>query len=349
MKTLRILTFTVSSVVVLSCVWIMSPAAQGWAQEDGPDTVPTTPKAPSTRVQVQPAITGQVNKQVNGAPVKPAAAPKKVERRRNESSGQAALITMEEAREKLISYESVKAEIAEVVTIGNRKIRLKGKYLQGADLQLRFEYEVNVGGTRGSLLEVCDGQILWTYYEVGKQKRVSRRSVRQILEGAGGGPEHLLIAEIGLGGLPGLLASIQRAISFDKQWEQDADGQTFVVVEGTWKPDVRAKFLGANPKETDPLPRHVPDRIRVYYDQKHMFPRRILYLKLDPQSRTHHPMVKLDFQKVEWDVKLDEKAFKYTPPENVPREDMTEHYVKQFAEAKKKADAQKGSQRQKSN
>jgi outer membrane lipoprotein-sorting protein len=325
MKTLRILTFSVSSLMALVCVCFMAPSSLSLAQEES----------------AQKATDGQ-----NPAPktdeAKPAT-PQKVALRRNESSGAAALITMEQAREKLIGYESVRAEIAEVVTIGNRKLRLKGKYLQGTDLQLRFEYEVNVGGTKGSLLEVCDGQILWTYYKAGKQQRVSRRSVRQILEGAGGSAENLLTAEIGLGGLPGLLASIQRAITFDKQWEQDADNQTFIVVEGTWKPQIREKFLGANPKQSDRLPQHVPDRIRVYYDQTHLFPRRILYLKQNPQTNIHHPMVKLDFQKVEWDIELDEALFKYTPPENVPREDTTEHYVKQFAEAKKKAEQKQGS------
>jgi outer membrane lipoprotein-sorting protein len=304
------------------------PASNSWAQEEVKSTKPVVAEAAP---ESKPAALPNQNKQPK----------KKVVLRRNEASGAAALITMEQARDKLIRYKSVKADISEVVTLGNRKIRLSGKYLQGTDLQLRFEFEVNVGGTKGRLLEVCDGQILWTYYEVGKQKRVARRLVRQILNEAGDGPENLLIAEIGLGGLPGLLASIQRAIVFDKQWEQDVGDQTFVVVEGTWTPSNRAKFLGGKPNATDPLPAHVPDRVRIYYDKKHLFPRRVLYLKRDLKTRVHHPMVKLDFLNVEWNIELDKSQFNYTPPENVPREDTTEHYVKQFVEARKKAEEEK--------
>ena len=323
MKTLRILTFAVTSIAALVCVWILSPAVQGLAQEDGQKAVQPATKSDAETSQTQTP------------PQQPAP---KVELRRNEASGAAALITMEQARDKLIGYKSVKSDIVEVVTIGNRKLRLSGKYLQGTDLQLRFEYEVTVGATKGTLLEVCDGQILWTYYEIGKQKRVARRSVRQILDGAGGGPDNLLIAEIGLGGLPGLLASIQRAIVFDKQWEQDVDDRTFVVVEGAWSPQFRTKFLGPQSSENDPLPIFVPDRVRIYYDQTHLFPRRVLYLKQDPQTQVDNPMVKLDFVNVQWDFEVDPMAFNYTPPENVPREDTTEHYLKQFIDAKKKAD-----------
>jgi hypothetical protein len=352
MKTLRILTFVVTSALVIACVWIYSPAAKSWAQEENKQT----PQTPTNAVDEQPqpvsnrdARDGKTTQPVSnrgardGKTTQPAPAKKKVELRRNLASGAAALITMEQAREKLIGYKTVKAEILEVVTLGIRKLRIKGKYLQGSELQLRFEFEVNVGGTKGTLLEVCDGQILWTYYEVGTQKRVARRSVRQILDGAGGGPENVLIAEIGFGGLPGLLASIQRAIEFDKQWEQDVDDQTLIVVEGSWNTIYRAKFLGLKASSTDPLPAHVPDRVRIYYDKKHLFPRRVLYLKQDVQTQVHHPMVKLDFVNVQWNVELDEDAFNYTPPENVPREDTTEHYVGQFVEARKKAEEQKNS------
>ncbi len=252
----------------------------------------------------------------------------KIELRRNQASGAQALVTLEKARTAMLEYKSVAADIVESITLGPRRFRVKGKYLQGTNLQLRLEYEVTVGKTSGTLIEVCDGDILWTWEKVGSDERVTRRKVREILAAAaasGRTPENLLHAELGLGGLPSLIASIQKSVRFDRQWEQDVDKHEFVVLDGTWKPEYRQKL------ETDgQLPPYVPDRVRIYFQKDKLFPRRIAYLKRDPNTQAHQPMVTLDFINVVWNGKVDEKKFSFTPPKGVKREDITELYIDQF-------------------
>ena len=253
--------------------------------------------------------------------------------RHNEKSGASGLVTLGSARDRLISYRSVQAHMFETVDLGLRRFRMKGSYLQGADLKLRLEYDLLVGNTAAHLVEVCDGQILWTHQKIGEEERVTRRNVRQILTAAtsaGKTPQNLLTAELGLGGLPGLLAGIQKSVQLEKQWEQDVNEQTFVVIEGGWKKSFRSKFLGEDAPTDQPLPAFVPDLVRIYFEQESLFPRRILYLKRS-EDGTRRPMVTLDFVDVKWNVELAEDAFNYTPPEKVARQDVTQAYINRFA------------------
>ena len=305
---------------VTVCAWISLSGAHGQdansdsANNPASDTAPSRPAAAPTNDD-------------GSTPEKPSVA------RRNEKSGASALVTLGSARDRLISYRSVQAEMVETVDLGLRRFRMKGSYLQGTDLKLRLEYDLLVGNTEAHLVEVCDGQILWTHQTIGAEERVTRRNVRQILtaaSSAGKTPQNLLTAELGLGGLPGLLAGIQKSVQLEKQWEQDVNEQTFVVIEGGWKMNFRSKFIGEDARSDQPLPAFVPDQVRIYFEQDSLFPRRILYLKR-LEDGTRRPMVTLDFVDVRWDVELADDAFNYTPPEKVARQDVTQAYINRFS------------------
>ena len=304
------------------CVFISQSGAIGQdsnSDDDRPGSAssPADPAGPKTGPKTASEASG-----------KPAAVV-----RRNEKSGASAQVTLESARDRLISYRSVQSQMIETVDLGLRRFRMEGSYLQGTDLKLRLEYDLQIGNTEAHLVEVCDGQILWTHQKIGTEERVTRRNVRQILtaaSSAGKTPQNLLTAELGLGGLPGLLAGIQKSVQLEKQWEQDVNEQTFVVIEGGWKKSFRSKFLGPDADQEQPLPTFVPDQVRIYFEQESLFPRRILYLKRS-EDGTRRPMVTLDFVEVRWDVELAEDAFNYTPPEKVARQDVTQAYINRFA------------------
>lgn len=325
MKSLPVLPIAAFLSVVTVCVWISS---QGAVAQDADE------ESQAASSQNEPAGPKPETKAAGDSTNKP---PKAV--RRNEKSGASAQVTMESARDRLISYRSVKAQIVENVNLGPRRFRMEGSYLQGTDLKLRLEYDLKVGNTAAQMVEVCDGQILWTHQTVGKEQRVTRRNVRQILTAAstaGKTPQNLLTAELGLGGLPGLLAGIQKSVQLEKQWDQDVNDQTFVVIEGGWKKSFRSKFTGPDADKDEPLPAFVPDRIRIYFEKESLFPRRILYMKQD-ESGSRRPMVTLDFVDVEWNVELADDAFDYTPPEKVARQDVTQAYINRFTPPEQEA------------
>jgi hypothetical protein len=241
-----------------------------------------------------------------------------------------ATLILEQARERLISYESIRAELIETVALGGHQFRMKGTYLQGTNLRLRLDCQVQVGETAGKMTEVCDGQILWTWQQIGEKQRVTRRNVRQIERAAsstGMTTQNLLLAELGFGGLPALVASLQKSLKFDRVAEQDVDGLRLIVMDGVWQPEFREQLAGGT---DSPLPSHIPDRVRLYLQKDKLFPRRILYLKQGSKPNRFRPLVSLDFVNVVWDGPLDETAFQFTPPENVRREDITQEYIRRF-------------------
>ena len=240
-----------------------------------------------------------------------------------------AKVTLEQARQRLKAYRSIKARLQETVALGNRRFTVKGAYLQGADLKLRLEFQVKLGDTEGSVLEVCDGQVLWTRHHIGADTRITRRDVSQIQQAAAGAglTDNRLIVELGFGGLPGLFASIEKSMQFDQHKEESVEGRDVIVLEGGWRPQLLKIWKGENPNA--PLPDYVPARIRLYLDAETLFPRRILYLGRNAEQLLR-PMVSLDFTEVQTDVPVPTEAFKFVPPEGVFPVDVTQEYLDQI-------------------
>ncbi len=236
---------------------------------------------------------------------------------------------LEQARQRLKSYRSIKSRLQETVALGNRRFTVKGAYLQGADLKLRLEFQVKLGDTEGSVLEVCDGQVLWTRHHIGADTRITRRDVSQIQQAAAGAglTDNRLIVELGFGGLPGLFASIEKTMQFDKYKEESLEGHNEIVLEGGWRPAMLKSWRGENPNA--PLPDYVPVRIRLYLDAETSFPRRILYLSRNAEQALR-PMVSLDFTEVQTDVPVPADAFKFVPPEGVFPADLTQEFLDQI-------------------
>lgn len=238
---------------------------------------------------------------------------------------------LDQARQRLLSYQTIKAKLVETVALGQRRFTVQGVYWQGrsSDLKLKMEYRVKLGDTEGSILEVCDGQVLWTQHHIGSETRITRRDVRQILNAASesGAPENFITVELGFGGLPGLFASIGKSMQFDQLKNETIDGQKFVVVEGGWQPDMLKLWKGNNPSAA--LPDFVPSRVRLYFDPETLFPRRILYLRRNAEQILR-PIVSLDFRDVQTDVPVPADAFKFTPPDGVFPEDLTKQFLDQI-------------------
>ncbi|WP_417391604.1 LolA family protein [Gimesia sp.] len=242
---------------------------------------------------------------------------------------------LKKAREKLLSYSSIRTQITEKVEIGPKPFVITGNYLQGKDLKLRLEFQVQSqtaeGKPVGTLLEICDGQVLWTEHTIKGNSRVTRRDVQAILNQAELNPQaqsNMLVAELGLGGLPGLLASIQKNMNFVSVSERTISGKTLTVLNGVWKDEFLAQWKGGDPAAPVELPAYVPDAVRIYLDQESLFPRRIVYLKKTKDSL--QSIVTLDFSKVILDSPISETEFAYEPPDGVFPVDITKQYLQQL-------------------
>ena len=307
-------------VVLLAGYWLTVPKV--WGQK-APGNEPPTGNKPATG-------TGSLLAKPTRSPDVPG--PESSEAKR----------ALDQARQRMLSYSSIQAKLVETVALTNRRFTINGTYLQGGggDLKLRLEYQVKLGDTEGSILEVCDGQVLWSRHQIGNDVRISRRDVRQILQAAAdnGLPENLVTVELGFGGLPGLLASIEQSMQFDHFKEDTADGRKLFVIEGGWKPNMLKIWQGKNPEA--PLPDYVPSRIRVYLDGESYFPRRILYLGRNAEQLLR-PKVSLDFSEIQTGVAIPAAKFKFVPPDGVFPEDVTPVFIEQIKQRRQSRETDK--------
>ena len=86
------------------------------------------------------------------------------------------------SQEKLKSLQPFRAEIVETIVVREKTFRAKGKYLQGKGLKLRLEFELEIGRTKGTLVQVCNGKTLWTQNTIGATVQATRRDVPRIIK-----------------------------------------------------------------------------------------------------------------------------------------------------------------------
>ncbi|MFK7820882.1 MAG: hypothetical protein AB8G99_19365 [Planctomycetaceae bacterium] len=266
---------------------------------------------------------------------------------------EAATKVVADAIEGLEKYSSIKADLRESVVMGTRRFVATGKYTQGSDNQLRLTLEiqpieetasVSTDGKKkatrkkktaasepSSVTQVSDGRMLWTEWKTNDTARVERRDLQEIAKAVEGdqrwqSPEQLM-ADLGLGGVPALLTSLQKRMVFQGVRDQEVDGKPFVVVQGRWSEEQLKRF---NAQDPDPiLPPHVPEYVRVFFEKKTMFPRRIMFLKRHPvpQQRLARPMVTLDLTNVELNGPVDPDLFRFAG-DSKNQNDTTEDFIK---------------------
>ncbi len=258
-----------------------------------------------------------------------------------------AITLLREARNRLFERTSVRATLQETVSMGDRKFRASGSYVAGIFPKLRLEFDVQVGQTTGKLLEVCDGTLLWTEQslatEDGKKPTVlvSRTVIDEVLAAVSNSddnPEALLIAGLGMGGVPALLAALERSMTFEALKTDEADGRKFSIIQGRWNTDYQTRFTVKNEKS---LPSYVPDRVRIYIDDETLFPTRILYLKAVPEHpKQYRALLSLEFSDIQLDGPVSEENFRYVPPLNVETRDRTSEFKDLIERANQKSATQ---------
>ncbi len=272
------------------------------------------------------------------AQAKPAAEPQS-------APAQSAANELKRAREAILKYSTIQAQVVETVAIVDRSYKAEGRYLQRGlksnDWHMRLELAMKVGDSEGSLLEVCDGDVLWTSTQIDagrkpgrkdkKEQSLVRRNVTQILEAArkhGEQAEARTIAELGLGGIPGLLAAMEQDMTFTDMKEDTFREHPVVVIQGTWTDAFAARFQ--NPQQQPKsalLPPFVPDSVRISIDRETGFPLRFQYLKKLPGREKQRPMLTFEFHDVAFNQPIDNSEFAYEAPSGLQPLELTKHYL----------------------
>ncbi|MCA8996551.1 MAG: hypothetical protein KDA80_06195 [Planctomycetaceae bacterium] len=265
-----------------------------------------------------------------------------------------AIEILRSAQDRLFQRESVRATISQRVSLGDYKFASTGRYVSGAGFRSRLEYRVELGDLQGTFLEVCDGQILHTRRVVEQigagslaatsvlETQLSRRDIEKILREARNHldvPKAVQAAEIGIGGLPAVLASIERSMILDAVREETVDGASYDVVQGRWDPARQESLLGGLGAFAGQIGQFLPDLVRVYFNRETQFPERFIYLKLASEERqTYRPILKVEFTDIQLDQPIGVGEFSYIAPPGAEEVDETMSFIQmiqQFADEQK--------------
>ena len=260
-------------------------------------------------------------------------------------------------REKLDAIESLQCEIYETVHLSDQRFYATGTYSQASGNRVRLEYQIfpirgvrsddaehlAIGGPpedtgkqkpTAEFSQISDGGVLWTLWKNGDKTRLTRRSIREILEAADQAKDFesaQILEDLGTGGLQTLIARLQTGMEFSKVREQTVGDTRLLLLSGRWTDDAREQYF----KITDPkaaMPEWLPDYVRLFVDAEALLPRRIEYLKKhpNPEQKLVRPLIKLDFRKMSINEVLPEDWFVFTAPEGLPEEDLTLVTVEQI-------------------
>lgn len=293
--------------------------------------------------QAQPEVPSGNPAEAPPSSVTPPAAAVKPDPPIDPEVGAAAAKLLRDARDRLYNYETVRAKVAERSTLGNRRFSAEGTYVTGKFPRLRLEFRVRVGDSEGTLIEVCDGQVLRTTKEIRKlgaggspgeaqEVQVTRKDVEKILRATE--LDNMPVgaiqqAELGLGGLPTLLTSLERTLDFEASTRETWQGRPIIVLQGRWKEEYLRELGSQLGEAASALGGFMPDRVRVCLEEESLFPTRILYLKrVTNEPVTYRALLSLELTDVQIDQPVRPDEFRYVPPRGVNEVDETALYLK---------------------
>ena len=186
----------------------------------------------------------------------------------------------------------------------------------------------------GSLTQVSDGSVLWSYWINGDQKKLTRRNIQEIVEAADQIPNYSSaksLQDLGVGGLQTLVANLQAGMEFGAVREQLVGNTKLLVLSGRWTQKSLTDIFQL-PEDTEArLPEYVPDFVRIYVDAETMLPRRVQYLKKhpNPEQKQIRPLVTLDFRSFKANVQVTDQTFEFVRPEDekLPEADLTSQVI----------------------
>ncbi len=260
---------------------------------------------------------------------------------------------LEAAVRTLESRRSISAKIFQEVDLFDKRLIGSGVYLEqragypsGDHCPLmRLELRIQLGDKTSSLVQVCDGQYLWTYQKLLGRGVLHRLDVARAMQGLrqiGEMPRQDKAGALpGLGGLPKLLRGLHAAFDFYNAQRgmlklQD-DSLPVWQLRGRWKPEMLVKVLpkqkkaieAGKPADLSKLPEHLPDHVLLMLGHDDLFPYRIEYRRSvaeDDDRQSSRTLVTMQLFEVVIDVQIDPNKFHYNPGD-LEFEDETEKFL----------------------
>ncbi|MEI7921778.1 MAG: hypothetical protein WCJ40_07710 [Planctomycetota bacterium] len=173
--------------------------------------------------------------------------------------------------QKVRALQSISADITQTAEILNQKFELKGQYLKAPNQRIRMQLTLSgLDSATGSMLQVCDGEILWDVQQVLESQSYRKRRIGEILKKVNDPRMDVtlreqILAQLGFAGPESLLVGLRKSIKFESMTDDTLNGKKVVIVQGEWKDRASLVAPGQQPLPTNaPLPAYVPSIVRAW-------------------------------------------------------------------------------------
>ncbi|AMV38642.1 LolA family protein [Planctomyces sp. SH-PL62] len=195
---------------------------------------------------------------------------------------------IDEAIKKIAGIKAVSADLTQDVRILGQKFQIKGRYIKAPSARIYLRLDVSgLPGAAGTMLQVCDGDVLWDYQKILDAQSYRKLSVKPILQRLES-PEidanlrEQILSSLGFTGPEALLAGVRKAVKFDAPKEEgELDGKAVWILKGGWRD--RTGIVAPNQTPipgVGMLPPYIPSFATLYLDKQNGWP-----YKLDLRGR----------------------------------------------------------------
>lgn len=279
-------------------------------------TPPATPSAPTAQAPgASPA---------NGKEAAPATEPETPEDK-----------FIKTAADKIDAYQYVDAKIRQVIRVQDRNLSANGIYRKGPGYRCRFELDVDMGDATGKRLVVCDGKVGYLYRKVLEREELEMIKMDQVMGLLDRKELPTQIRRRVLSTLPvvetgDMLRGYLSSVTFTSMKTDEIgkeDKRKVTIVEGHWRRRALEALVGRQaPTDLDSLSANVPQYIRLTIDDKTSWPLKIELFRRD-KSAEWKPIFILEFRDLVIGKPLAEAQFAYSPPKEVPANDVTDQWM----------------------
>ena len=197
--------------------------------------------------------------------------------------------TIDKAIAKVKVLKSVSADVTQKVDMLKEKFEVTGLYLRAPGDRIYLKLAVSTPtDSAATMLQVCDGKVLWDYNQVLDSQSFRKLDILQIrkkltdpiLDDAA---RERVLAQIGFTGPEEMLVGLRSSVKFNQKADAEFEGHKVWVIRGQWKSVLGLTGPGQQPlSPTTPLPPYIPSNIAVTIDQETGWPYKVEMLGNTP-------------------------------------------------------------------
>lgn len=263
----------------------------------------------------------------------------------------------------------ISAEVLQIIQTPTQSFRATGKYWQAPQSKSRLLVEMEIEKASGRILQVSNGQVIWSVREIASEADQAARAEKSKSEKSDNDKDdtekpqnRLQIERVDLqrlsdfakatgvdetgsqfaremhSGLPGLLSSLEARMDFRAVKQVSINQQSCIVLEGEWKADIPENQL-EDEFAVKVFQQSRPDLVRLFIRESDLFPMRYLCLKQHPDRSGYYAQLAMELTEVTQLPNLDPSMFNYRPPDEQVPNDITHEYLSRIATYGKAPDA----------